>query len=97
MEERIENFEKGQNRQRNLLQKEREEQKNMDMAKPILKLISTLDNLKLAFAHTDSKKEVLIEGEQTGGTQIGKLALQISNYYNRCIFGYRFNPEFMRP
>ena len=94
MEERIENFEKGQSRQRNLLQKEREEQKKYGHGKPILKLISTLDNLKLALAHTDSEKEVFIEGVQLAVHKFENSLSKLGITTIEASLGTEFNPEF---
>lgn len=93
MEERIENFEKGQTRQRKLLQKERDDQKKYGHGKPILKLIPTLDNLKLALAHTDSEKEVFIKGVVLA---VQKFEVSLSKLGITSIdasLGTDFNPE----
>jgi molecular chaperone GrpE len=93
MEERIENFEKGQTRQRQLLQKEREEQKKYGHGKPILKLIPTLDNLKLALGHTESEKEVFVEGVHLAVQKFESSLSKLGITSIEATLGTDFNPE----
>ena len=93
MEERIENFEKGQTRQRKLLQKEREEQKKYGHGKPILKLMPTLDNLKLALGHTDSEKEVFVEGVHLAVQKFENTLSKLGITLIDASLGTDFNPE----
>ena len=93
LEERIANYETGQERQRKLLQKERDEQKKYGHGKSILQLISTLDNLKLALVHTGSDKEVLIEGVRLAVQKFENSLQKLGITPIDASLGTEFNPE----
>ena len=93
LEERIANYETGQERQRKLLQKERDEQKKYGHGKSILQLISTLDNLKLALVHTGSDKEVLMEGVRLAVQKFENSLQKLGITQIDASLGTEFNPE----